>query len=396
MLVAGAKVQTAIETSLGIQIGTTETVNAERTLETPADSISVITLQWEEVWSTGNVNIIDDAGNLKGEVPFRVLTTLRLSQKSVEEVPCNAESTPVVTKTATITQIPPTETTIPPSSTPSPTNTATIPPTPIPTSTLTPTPPPAVETIFDKYLLSLQSCEHESGTVSCTLLISNEDEVTRSLSMVNGGNVRFIDSHGNEYRHSEFCIGTECGYGLYSGIEFPPNIPLRATIEFRNVPPSASQIAILEIITWDYRFQLKDIPIIGTTQESLENQNEAVSTTTVDNYVFSVSECEGTGETIECFISITNESEIDRVMSMVNGGRARIIDSNGNEYNHNEFAIGKATGYELYSGVYLVAGIPVNSLIKFTQVPPSVTNLSLLEITTWDFSVQLRDILISR
>lgn len=92
LLVAGAKVQTAIETSLGIQIGTTETVNADRTLETPADNISIVTLQWEELWSTGYVNIIDDAGELKGMVPFRVLTTLRLSQKSVEEVPCS-EST---------------------------------------------------------------------------------------------------------------------------------------------------------------------------------------------------------------------------------------------------------------------------------------------------------------
>lgn len=114
VLVVGAKVQAAVETSLGIQIGTTETVDAERTLETPANSISIITLQWEEVWDTGNVNIFDTEGNLKGEVPFRILTTLRLSQKSVEEVPCNNDSTPNVTETTAITPVPPTNTPVPP------------------------------------------------------------------------------------------------------------------------------------------------------------------------------------------------------------------------------------------------------------------------------------------
>lgn len=144
VLVAGAKVQTAIETSLGIQIGTTETVDAERTLETPANSISIITLQWEEVWSTGNVNITDDTGDLKGEVPFRVLTTLRLSQKSVEEVPCSVELTPIVTKTATITPIPPTTTDGSPSVTPTivPSTEPTAEPTSLPTPTISSTPSP--------------------------------------------------------------------------------------------------------------------------------------------------------------------------------------------------------------------------------------------------------------
>ncbi len=145
ILVAGAKVQTAIETSLGIQVGTTETVNAERELETPADSISTITLQWEEVWNTGNVNIINDAGELEGKIPFRILTTLRLSQKSVDEVPC-ATATPTVSAKVTNTQTPPTETPKPPTSvptnTPKPTSTQTA--TPKPSSTLTPTPRPTL------------------------------------------------------------------------------------------------------------------------------------------------------------------------------------------------------------------------------------------------------------
>ena len=161
LVIAGAKVQTAIETSFGIQVGATETVATGRDLVTPAGHISIFTMQWEEAWDTGKVNIFDDSGNLKGSVPFRLLTTLNLTQKAVEEIPCSGE-TPAVGSDALAIPVKDTTTTpessietitptrAPATATPSPTSvppTLTLSPTAIPsTHTPYPTTVPATPT----------------------------------------------------------------------------------------------------------------------------------------------------------------------------------------------------------------------------------------------------------
>jgi hypothetical protein len=210
-------VQTAIETRLGIQLGTTETVNAERELETPADSISIITLQWEEVWSTGNVNIIDDAGKLEGEIPFRVLTTLRLSQKAVEEIPCstatptaneNIQSSPteapIVPSTATPLG-PSTAPPIPPSDTPVP-PTATNTPLPLPTLTPIPTGPKAIGQEFSDGNVSLTFTDYEidASRIDIEFVVKNESS---SDTLVRYQNSYFTlsDSTGKEYEQITQC-----------------------------------------------------------------------------------------------------------------------------------------------------------------------------------------------
>jgi hypothetical protein len=86
--VADAEIGAAIGGRLGLQVGSTESVQSERRVETPADSITTATLQWEEIWQTGRVSINQGEGNSIGDVPFRVLTTVRLSQIGIEDIPC--------------------------------------------------------------------------------------------------------------------------------------------------------------------------------------------------------------------------------------------------------------------------------------------------------------------
>jgi len=128
IIVAGAEIEAEIGASLGLQIGSTETASTERQIETPADNIKNVTLQWEEVWQTGQVFIDRADGSRIGGVPFRILTTMRLSQKRVEELACNSSAPPQSTPIALTPD------------TPSPTNT------PNPTFTPTPAPQPPTST----------------------------------------------------------------------------------------------------------------------------------------------------------------------------------------------------------------------------------------------------------
>ena len=88
IIVAGAEIEAEVGVKLGIQVGTSESVKTERQIETPADSITNVTSQWEEIWQTGSVSISKEDGTDIGNVPIRVLTTMRLSQIKIEEIPC--------------------------------------------------------------------------------------------------------------------------------------------------------------------------------------------------------------------------------------------------------------------------------------------------------------------
>ncbi len=102
-LVAGAKVKAAVEQSFGVQVGATEAIEALRDIETPADSISVVTLQWEELWDIGVVSINENSKAL-GEVPFRIMSTMRLAQIGIQETPCEtADESAIETSSAIFT-----------------------------------------------------------------------------------------------------------------------------------------------------------------------------------------------------------------------------------------------------------------------------------------------------
>jgi hypothetical protein len=79
-----------LQTSNGIDVGYTETFEAERQITTPPDSISVVWLQWEEIRYLGIVEISDIYGVFVDETPFYVVRDLRLSQTYVTVELCNS------------------------------------------------------------------------------------------------------------------------------------------------------------------------------------------------------------------------------------------------------------------------------------------------------------------
>lgn len=129
-----ADIEAKIEVRRGVKIGTNEQVEVQREIETPANSISRTTLVWEELWDTGTIEVFDSDGNQIAEVPYRILTTLLLTQKGKEDSLCfepadtppsSPTSVPTATQTSTpqFTSTP--EATFTPTNTPQPTSTST-------------------------------------------------------------------------------------------------------------------------------------------------------------------------------------------------------------------------------------------------------------------------------
>lgn len=79
-----------LQTSNGIDVGYTETFEAERQITTPPDSISVVWLQWEEIRYLGIVEISDIYGVFVDETPFYIVRDLRLSQTHVTVELCHS------------------------------------------------------------------------------------------------------------------------------------------------------------------------------------------------------------------------------------------------------------------------------------------------------------------
>lgn len=96
-VVAEATLSNAIGASLGIQVGSSETIEAERTIETPANSTGATKLQWEEVWTKGTIDIKRGDHSTVGSVPFSVLTNIRLTQISSQSTPCAQAATAAAT-----------------------------------------------------------------------------------------------------------------------------------------------------------------------------------------------------------------------------------------------------------------------------------------------------------
>lgn len=133
LLVAEGEIGAAIGAKLGVQIGSKESVQTQRQIETPADSITTATLQWEEIWQTGNITLNRADSTKLGDVPFRVLTTMRLSQIGIQDIPCGTlvVQEPESNSLGSINETDSKEVPPKPTNTPSPTST----PRPRPTNT---------------------------------------------------------------------------------------------------------------------------------------------------------------------------------------------------------------------------------------------------------------------
>lgn len=94
IFISEAEIKAAVETSLGVQVGSQETVSVDRQVTTPADTLKVVIFRWDEIWEDLTVAVMDENGVIIAEVPGRVLTNISLTQLDIQETPCTLTPTP--------------------------------------------------------------------------------------------------------------------------------------------------------------------------------------------------------------------------------------------------------------------------------------------------------------
>lgn len=147
-----AQIKSEIEAKIlqhyGLQIGTSETITAQREVPAPPNTKQYVTLQVEEIWGTGHISATYPNGSVISVVPFRVLTALNLKQMNIDEVHCDSDEPqqePTITPMPTVM-----ETHTPLAITPlveRPAEIATNTPIPGPTATAVPRPPATATTL---------------------------------------------------------------------------------------------------------------------------------------------------------------------------------------------------------------------------------------------------------
>lgn len=120
-----------------------------------------------------------------------------------------------------------------------------ITPAPTPTSISTPSLVQKVEE--EDFTFELRQCKRSGKTISCSLMITNNGP-DRGLSLskpIYSPNSRMFDNLGNEYYAEQRQIGGQIGY--YVETVLISGVPVRAVINFEEVSPEATKIAVLEV-----------------------------------------------------------------------------------------------------------------------------------------------------
>jgi TolB-like protein len=114
-----------------------------------------------------------------------------------------------------------------------------------------------------------------------------------------------------------------------------------------------------------------------TTEDTPATITKAEKKVKEGNFLFELQSCELFGDTVSCFLLITNNGEdIDLLL-----GGARIIDESGIEY-QSKFNVFEGTNHDTS---VLVSGIPVKARITFNEVLRRASKLTLLEIQYYPY-----------
>jgi curli biogenesis system outer membrane secretion channel CsgG len=100
---------------------------------------------------------------------------------------------------------------------------------------------------------------------------------------------------------------------------------------------------------------------------------------------FELKKCQLAGDVMDCSLTITNGSDTDRHFNLFGKfyGKAkwsRAISSASNEYGPSTLWLGENQGANVAQSI-LVARTPVNAILRFRDVAPDTTRLSLLRVT---------------
>src|ERR1044072_2205524 len=96
------------------------------------------------------------------------------------------------------------------------------------------------------------------------------------------------------------------------------------------------------------------------------------------DFSFVIQSCKLSGQTVTCFIEITNLADIDMTIWFNDG--SQIIDNNGQPYNMTSVELGSKVA-STNMGYPLVSKIPVKGLIRFKEVKTDISQIKLLRFS---------------
>jgi len=133
------------------------------------------------------------------------------------------------------------------------------------------------------------------------------------------------------------------------------------------------------------------IPSANLTGKS----GKPLRTVEADGFVFQLMSSKFSNKTITFSFVITNPGK-DKYLRMYGDGSSKLFDYEGNEYGAGKVQI--ADFQRNNSGVKkrLISGIPVKASISFVGMPPKIKGIALLEIYCYDFTIQFRNLPLSR
>ncbi len=144
---------------------------------------------------------------------------------------------------------------------------------------------------------------------------------------------------------------------------------------------------------------------LSAAPETLEPPSKTQQRVEVQNFVTELQSCKASGQTVTCYLLITNKGNDKTLYFNYRGYRhIRIIDDAGNEYQATRYQLGDKIGEAPHGNVsnLLVSGIPTKINLTIENVSIRPRKIALLEIGCStgdygkDFLIQLRNIPLSR
>ncbi len=209
------------------------------------------------------------------------------------------------------------------------------------------------------------------------------------------------DDLGNSYEFGdrEFTIGGRT-VGP-SGVEVPPEIPVKAVIRLKQVDQKAQNVSKITINTYQFKgFQVKKFAIARD-----ENTSNVSSSGNSDNTAAGVSilsptrklkleykECYEEGGTIIINMMMTNTTSQD---IKLNHGGGTAWDDQGESHELSAIMVGGDVIGP--TGVIIPAGIPLKTTIQIKGVNKEVKEIKLIKFGTYQFNgFEIKNILIAR
>ena len=129
--------------------------------------------------------------------------------------------------------------------------------------------------------------------------------------------------------------------------------------------------------------QLQSTPVLLTEK----NVVKPVAKTTEGDFSFTIQSCKFSGQTVTCYIEITNLAEID--LNVWFRSDSQIIDDDGQSYDLASVELGNRVA-STDSGYLLISKISVKGLISFKGVKSSISQIRLLRFNCLSSQIKKR------